>query len=74
MMGYWFGGMWWIAAILGVLFWGAIIWLFVWGIRKLTSHGNTIGAHMNPLEIAKARYARSEITKEQFEQIKKDLE
>lgn len=30
-------------------------------------------AHESPLEIVQARYARGEITREQFEQIKKDL-
>jgi uncharacterized membrane protein len=76
MMGYWFGGMWWwmaFAAIFCVLFWGGLIWLAVWGINKATGHGNGTAAINSPLEIAKGRYARSEITKEQFEQLKKDL-
>ncbi len=76
MMGYWFGGMgWWMvfAGILCIAFWGGLIWLAVWGIGKVTSHGNTSGTISSPLEIAKGRYARSEITKEQFDQIKKDL-
>jgi putative membrane protein len=76
MMGYWFGGMgWWmaLAGILCVLFWGGLIWLGVWGITKATGHGNSTAAINNPLEIAKGRYAKSEITKEQFDQIKKDL-
>jgi putative membrane protein len=66
--GWWmvFGG------IFMVLFWGGIIALIVWGISRLTRHGVTPGKE-TPLEIAKARYARGEITKEQFEQIKKDL-
>jgi len=76
MMGYWFGGMgWWMAlvGILCVLFWGGLIWLAVWGITRVTGHGNSTAALSGALEIAKGRYARSEITKEQFEQIKKDL-
>ena len=76
MMGYWLGGMgWWmaVAGILFVLFWGGIIWLAVWGISKLTGHGCSTGTVVSPLDIAKGRYARSEITREQFEQIKKDL-
>ena len=76
MMYSWFGGMgWWmaIAAIFCVLFWGGIIWLIVWGVNKATDHRDSGAALNSPLEIAKARYARSEITREQFEQIKKDL-
>jgi putative membrane protein len=67
-MGWWmvFGGIW------MVLFWGGIIALVVWGISKLTGHRHA-GAEQTPLEIAKGRYARGEITKQEFEQIKKDL-
>ena len=76
MMYSWFGGMvcWMaIAAIFCVLFWGGIIWLIVWGVNKATGHRDSGAALNSPLEIAKTRYARSEITREQFEQIKKDL-
>jgi len=76
MMGYWFGGMgWWMAfaAIFCVLFWGGIIWLIVWGVNKAAGHKAGCTAIESPIEIAKQRYARSEITREQFEQIKKDL-
>jgi len=76
MMGYWITGMgWWMAlgGILFVLFWGAVIWLVVWGITRVTGHRSGCASIESPLEIAKQRYARSEITREQFEQIKKDL-
>jgi uncharacterized membrane protein len=63
-----------LAGILFVLFWGALIWFIVWGINKATGHGNSTTTITSPLEIAKGRYARSEITKEQFEQFKKDLQ
>jgi putative membrane protein len=66
-MGWWmvFGG------ILMVLFWGGIIALIVWGISRLTRRSSI--DKPTPLEIAKERYARGEITKEQFEEIKKGL-
>lgn len=55
-----------------LLVWGSIIWLVVWGISRLTgSQGRSDGT--TPMDIAKARYARGEITKEQFETIKRDL-
>lgn len=75
MMGYWLGGMgWWmaLAGILCVAFWGGLIWLTVWGVNRIAGRG-TAAAISKPLEIARERYARSEITREQFEQIKKDL-
>lgn len=59
-----------------VVFWGGIIALIIWGIMRLTRSGNSRGGNgekRSPLDIAKERYARGEITKEQFEQLKKDL-
>jgi putative membrane protein len=52
------------------LFWGGIIGLVAWGIVRLTrrSHGENGG-----FAIARERYARGEIRKEEFDQMKKDL-
>ena len=57
--------------ILGpVVFWGLIIW----GIVELVRHYSRPSASAgSPLEILKQRYARGEITKEEFEARKKDL-
>ncbi len=63
-------------AIMMVLFWGFIIALFVWGIKRLTEReepGSKRVEKTDPLEVAKTRYARGEISREGFEQIKKDL-
>ncbi len=54
------------------LLWGGLIAFVVWGIIRLTRRDDKTTKN-NPLDIAKERYARGEITKEQFEQIKKDL-
>jgi putative membrane protein len=54
------------------VFWGGVIALIVWGITRLTRRNDSTIKH-TPLEIAKERYARGEINKEQFEQIRKDL-
>ncbi|MBI4310822.1 MAG: SHOCT domain-containing protein [Chloroflexi bacterium] len=56
-----------------VVFWGAIIWLIVWAIKRLSQGQQPAGQGQSPLDIAKARYARGEITREQFEQLKRDL-
>ena len=75
MMWGWQTGMgWWMifGVILMIVFWGGIIALVVWGIRRLVQ-GSPSRESRNALDIAKERYARGEITKEQFEQIKKDL-
>jgi putative membrane protein len=57
--------------VLMVIFWGAIIALAIWGIKKLTRHGS--GSKSNALDIVRERYARGEITREQFEELKKEL-
>ncbi len=64
---------WWMVfgVILMVLFWGGLITFAIWAIRRWTRHDSSIKE--NPLDVAKERYARGEITKQQFEQIKKDL-
>lgn len=72
----WYDGWGWmlLGGIWMIIFWGIIIFLIVWGVKKLTEHrGGATYEHRSPLDIAKERYARGEISKEQFEQIKKDL-
>lgn len=73
----WWQGNWgWmiLGGIFTLAFWAAIIVLIVWGIRKLTEpRGGVPGIGKTALDIVKERYARGEITKEQFDQLKRDL-
>jgi len=64
-------GMWWMI-IWMVIFWGGLIALIVWVVKKLTERSSSTSKH-DPLDIAKERYAKGEISREEFEQIKKDL-
>ncbi len=77
MMWGWYPGMaWWMVfgGILFVLFWGVIIYLIVWALRRSSREsGSGIPGNRSALDIAKERYARGEITREQFDQIKRDL-
>jgi putative membrane protein len=53
-----------------------IIGLVIWGVVTLVKHNTSASRTMgeqDALDIAKRRYARGEISKEQFDQIKKDL-
>ncbi len=67
-MGWWmlFGGVW------MFVFWGGLIALVVWGVTKLSGRGSS-STRKSPLDVAKERYAMGEISKEEFEQLKKDL-
>jgi putative membrane protein len=72
-MMYGYGGWWMIfGVLLMIIFWGGIIALIVWAVKRFT-RGDGPGERHDPLDIAKERYARGEISKDQFEQIKKDL-
>ena len=74
-MWYWGNSMgWWmILNIIGmVVFWGGVIVLVIWAVKKLSQRGGG-GESRGALDILKERYARGEINKEQFEQMKKDL-
>ena len=65
------GSGWWIVMpIMMVLFWGGVIAVAVWGIRQITGGGDK---GQSPLNIAKERLARGEITKEEFDRIRSDL-
>ena len=73
-MGWWmlWGG------LMMVLFWGAIIALVVWAVqsvgRRDDGHPQSAATPpRTPLEIAKERYASGEISRDEFEQMKRDL-
>jgi len=67
-MGWWMG----FGVIWMVIFWGGLVALIVWGVKKLTERGDS-DPKRDPLGVAKERYAKGEISREEFEQIKKDL-
>ncbi len=68
--GDFWAGWWIIMAVLMVLFWGGVLAVVVWGIRQFTRDK---GRDRSPLDIAKERLARGEISKDEFEGIKGDL-
>lgn len=49
------------------IFWAVFVYILVMIIKGSKSHGKS------PSDILKDRYAKGEITKEQFESMKKDL-
>lgn len=76
----WFGfGFGWIFML---LFWGLVIWAVFALMRGASGHsccgGHDHGEHKHgdneALDILKERYAKGEVSKEDFERMKKDLE
>jgi putative membrane protein len=60
-----------------LVFWGLIIWAIIALVRSAANNNvDRKDEHKtdNALEILKERYAKGEITKEDFERIKKDLQ
>lgn len=78
--GRWGGWMWgagmWLGGLVMLTFWGALIVGAVLVVRLLGGlhGGDERGASTVPLEILKRRYANGEITREQYDQMRKDLE
>ncbi len=79
MMYGWMGVYGWIGMIIGLVFTiivlGGLVWLVVWAVRRSGTGGYTGNppAGLSPKEIAQQRYARGEITREQYQQLLEDL-
>jgi putative membrane protein len=77
MMGPWMLGGYGIArTVVTVLFVGLLVACVIWIVQsaeRVVGRKETPGAPETPLDILKRRYASGEITKEQFEGMKRDL-
>lgn len=79
MHGFGIGGFGWIGMILYLIITivvvVGIIWLITWLVQKGFSKNqmNFPPSHLNPREIIQTRYARGEITREQYQQMLEDL-
>ncbi len=67
--GMWFGSIFWLLII------GVIIWVVVTSINNSNRRdlSNNFPQQESALDILKKRYAKGEINKEEFEQMKRDL-
>jgi len=78
--GRWGGWMWgagmWLGGLAMLIFWGALIVGAVLVVRLLGGLPGTDErpSPASPLDILKRRYASGEITREQYDQMRKDLE
>lgn len=78
------GGLGWgffiIAGLFKIALLVAVIWLIVWAVRRFTSHpvaqtpsSNGSQSAAAAIEVLQARYARGEVTREQYLEILEDL-
>jgi len=80
MMGYWYGGLGWIGMVINLVISVAVIigfvFLVIWIVKRLNNNnsGRTFyNAASSAVEIAKERYAKGEITREEFQTLLVDL-
>lgn len=76
MMGDW--GMGWFGMIFMILFWGLIIvglvFLIRWLIQNTSSKGHSgVGTGSKAIDILKERYAKGEISRDEFESMQRDI-
>jgi putative membrane protein len=57
----------------GLIFWIIIIGMLIWFIYYFTSRENKNRTTESPLDILKKRYAKGEISKEEFEEKKIEI-
>ena len=65
------GGYWFVGWIFMILFWAAIILAIIWLYRQIRGTAPVGGE--TALDILKKRYASGEITKDEFNEMKKEL-
>ena len=66
----------WIGLVVNLVFWIGLILLAVWIVRKIFAGSSSVQVGASPSgarEILDLRYARGEITREQYEQMKADI-
>ena len=72
MMWFPFMGFGWGMIVVPIIILAGVIFLIVWGIKKATER-NYSPTRGSPIDIARERYARGEISREEFERLKQDL-
>ncbi len=80
MMGYWNGGLGWIGMIINLVILVALIiglvFLVIWIVKRLSNNNSgqmPNNAASSAVEIAKERYAKGEITREEYQKLLVDL-
>ena len=70
----WGGGWWILMTVMMVLFWAAVIGVAVWAVTRLAGpRSEPRSALDSPLDIARQRLAKGEISEEQFDRLRQKL-
>lgn len=72
MMGGWGGSMGVAGWLMMALFWIGLILLIVWLVRSIVGAGQNTGS-TTARQILDSRYARGELTRKEYDQMKKDI-
>lgn len=64
---------WWVGALMMILFWGAVVALIVWAVRS-SGGGSSKVDRSSPRDILAERFARGEISEEEYAQRRRVLE
>jgi putative membrane protein len=59
-----------LALVMFIIFWGAVVGLAVWAFSRIAGSRK---AERSPMDIAKERLAKGEISSDEFERIKQQL-
>jgi putative membrane protein len=73
MMGYGMMGFGLIGMLFNLVVVVGVVVLAVWAVKRFTSSGSQGFGGQSPKDILQARYARGEITREQYQEMLKDL-
>lgn len=71
--GNWFAGSWWIAGLTTLVFWALIIAGIVWLVRLVTAGGAGAAERSRARAILEERFARGEISEEEFRRMREEL-
>ena len=80
MMGFWYGGLGWIGMVINLIISVALIiglvFLVIWIVKRLSNNKSARminNAGPSAVEITKERYAKGEITREEYQKLLTDL-
>ncbi len=73
MMGYGMMGFGLIGLLFNLLIVVGVVVLIVWAVKRFSTGNHEFSHTQTPREILQARYARGEITREQYQEMLKDL-